>query len=35
MRERAARLGQFAIESATGQGTTITINVALKDLRDV
>jgi ligand-binding sensor domain-containing protein/signal transduction histidine kinase len=35
MRERAARLGQFAIESATGQGTTITVNVALKDLRDV
>jgi signal transduction histidine kinase len=35
MRERASRLGQFAIESATGQGTTITVNVALKDLRDV
>ncbi len=34
MRERASLLGQFAIESATGQGTTITVNVALKDLRD-
>jgi signal transduction histidine kinase len=35
MRERAAHLGQLAIESATGQGTTVTVNVALKDLRDV
>jgi signal transduction histidine kinase len=35
MRERAARLGQLAIDSGRGRGTRVEMTVSLKDLADV
>ena len=34
MRERAALLGKFRLDSQPGRGTTVNVTVNLKDLRD-